>query len=348
MRRSRKGDLHSDNIFAGFVDVMSNMLILMIFMLFIFIIAQFFVNKTQKDITTPKQIQKLQNEFSKIRITLKKKEKELISLEDSLELEQAETQREAKKYNIVRYSLEKQTSSNKQLDARVTELNAMILELNQEIIKKENTIRAKAKNEDNLKKSVNGLKTELQKLNDVFETTDKFIKWQKIQVVELGKKLNRALANKTAQLYKVRSDFFEQVGLAIKDNKNIRIIGDRFIIQSELFFKSGSHTIENKGKEKLNEIAKIIKTISKKIPKDTNWILRVDGHTDNRPTTKYSSNWELSSKRSISVIKFLISKGIPAKRLAATGFGEHHPIADNTSNLERSINRRIEFKLTER
>ena len=186
---------------------------------------------------------------------------------------------------------------------------------------------------------------------NVFEATNKYITWQKVQIVELGKKLNRALANKTAELFKVRSSFFESLSKAVAGNKNFIITGDRFIIPSEVFFKSNSADIGLLGKKKLKDIAVILKQAMKSFPDDIDWILRIDGHTDSAPikeNSKYNSNWELSVARAVSVVNFLISEGIPENHLAATGFGEFHPIVKSSNIKDMQKNRRIEFKLTEK
>ena len=169
--------------------------------------------------------------------------------------------------------------------------------------------------------------------------------------MELGKKLNRALAGKTAELFKVRSTCFEEFSKVVADNKNFVISGDRFVIPSEVFFAKESAVIGVEGQAKLRELAKILKEAIQAFPDDVEWILRVDGHTDItpiRPSSHYKSNWELSVARAVSVVDFLVSEGIPANRLAATGFGEFHPIDNGTDRDALARNRRIEFKLTEK
>jgi chemotaxis protein MotB len=232
-------------------------------------------------------------------------------------------------------------------NSRVAELNAIVFEMQDDIIKKDNQIRSFERAAATMSQQIDTLTNEMRKLNDVFETTDKYIKWQKVQIVELGRKLNRALANKTAELVKVRSEFFESLVGAVSANPNFVISGDRFSMPSEVFFESSSAEIGEKGEEELKKIASAILDAMKSFPSETGWIVRVDGHTDDTPLPKgaaFASNWELSQARALSVVKFLIKQGVPPERLAATGFGEFHPV-DKTS---RAKNRRIEFKLTEK
>ena len=170
------------------------------------------------------------------------------------------------------------------------------------------------------------------------------------KIADLGKKLNRALAAKASELASYRSEFFGTLRKVLQDRDDIRIEGDRFVFQSELFFKSGSAFLEDKGKKQLNVLAKTIKELQRKIPTKIQWILRVDGHTDNVPIHNelYASNWQLSENRAIAVVQYLIDQGVPARYLVAAGFGEYQPIDRKNTEAARRKNRRIEFKLTER
>ncbi len=133
------------------------------------------------------------------------------------------------------------------------------------------------------------------------------------------------------------------------NRKDIKIVGDRFVFQSEVLFGSGSADLSAPGEDRLEGLAKTLKDIMTKIPVRVSWVLRVDGHTDKRPIRgRYKSNWELSAARAISVVKFLIEEGIPARRLVAAGFGEQHPVAKGDSKKAYARNRRIEFKITQR
>ncbi|MGY9051438.1 MAG: peptidoglycan -binding protein [Alphaproteobacteria bacterium] len=172
---------------------------------------------------------------------------------------------------------------------------------------------------------------------------------QKARISDLGKKLNLALAQKVKELSEYRSEFFGKLKEILGDRSDIKVIGDRFIFQSEVLFGSGESEINIEGKRQLAKLTVAILDLMDEIPNDVNWILRVDGHTDKQPirNAKFNSNWELSSARAISVVKFLIQMGIPANKLAATGLGEFQPIDDYDDQEAYRRNRRIELKLTE-
>jgi chemotaxis protein MotB len=171
-----------------------------------------------------------------------------------------------------------------------------------------------------------------------------------VQIADLGKRLNAALASKVEELARYRSEFFGRLREVLGDRPDIRVVGDRFVFQSEVLFALGSADLSDNAKKQLLPVAQALKDISSKIPPDINWVLRVDGHTDKRPitTAQFPSNWELSTARAISVVRFFMDQGIPANRLVAAGFGEYQPIDTRDSEDAYRRNRRIELKLTER
>ena len=152
------------------------------------------------------------------------------------------------------------------------------------------------------------------------------------------------------ELAKYRSDFFGRLRKVLGDRDEVRIVGDRFVFQAEVLFDSGSAEINPQGRAQLDKLARVLKQIENDIPREINWVLRIDGHTDVNPiaTPEYPSNWELSAARAISVVKQLIDRGVPAKRLVAAGFGEFQPIDRGASGEALRRNRRIELKLTEK
>ena len=169
------------------------------------------------------------------------------------------------------------------------------------------------------------------------------------QIAELGRRLNEALAQKVEELSQYRSEFFGRLRQALGDRPDIRIVGDRFVLQSEVLFPSGSANLDSDGEAKLREVAQTLREVTAKIPPDIDWVLRVDGHTDKQPVrnSTYGSNWELSTARANSVVQFLIREGIPANHLAAAGFAEFRPLDPHDDEIAYRRNRRIEFKLTE-
>ncbi len=202
---------------------------------------------------------------------------------------------------------------------------------------------------DVLNQQIAALREQLAKIGAVLDVSEKKAEEQKVQIAELGSRLNQALAAKVQDLARYRSEFFGRVRETLGNRPDVRIVGDRFVFQSELLFPSGSATLEEGGKVRLAELARTLIEIGKQIPPDINWVLRIDGHTDNRPVRfQFASNWELSSARAISVVKYLIDQGIPPERLAATGFGEYQPLDPGTSDEALARNRRIEVKLDQR
>jgi flagellar motor protein MotB len=184
-------------------------------------------------------------------------------------------------------------------------------------------------------------------LLDDFEAKDAE---NKATIADLGRRLNRALAMQVEKLSRYRSEFFGRLREVLHGQPGIRVVGDRFVFQSEVLFGSGSTEMGVAGRIQLTKLAETLIDISRTIPEDINWVLRVDGHTDDVPisTVRFPSNWELSAARAIAVSKYLIHVGVPPDRLAPTGFGEFHPLEPGESVLARRRNRRIELKLTER
>jgi chemotaxis protein MotB len=190
------------------------------------------------------------------------------------------------------------------------------------------------------------LKEEFSRLNAALDAADVKAKEQQAQIVDLGQRLNRALASKVEELARYRSEFFGKLREALRGQRDVQIVGDRFVFQSEVLFPSGSAQLQPGGEKQLASVAQRLVEIASRIPKDINWVLQVDGHTDDKPikSALYPSNWELSAARAIAVVKFLHSQGIPNDRLVAAGYGEYQPL----SSIDTARNRRIELKLTNR
>jgi len=201
-----------------------------------------------------------------------------------------------------------------------------------------------------LNRQVAALRQQLSRLAVTLEATEADVKQRNVRIADLGRRLNVALASKVQELARYRSEFFGRLREVLGQRQDIRIVGDRFIFQSEVLFASGSAELGEAGKGQMAQLAGTLKEISAKIPKDVPWILRVDGHTDSAPihTPEFPSNWELSAARAISVVQFLISEGIAADNLAATGFGEFQPLDSGQSLDAFRRNRRIELKLDSR
>lgn len=191
-----------------------------------------------------------------------------------------------------------------------------------------------------------GVREELARLNTALDAADSKAKEQQAQIVELGQKLNRALVSKVEELARYRSEFFGKLREALAGQRDVQVVGDRFVFQSEVLFPSGSAQLQPGGEKQLASVAQRLMEIAARIPRDINWVLQVDGHTDDKPISNvvYPSNWELSAARAIAVVRFLHSQGIPNERLVAAGYGEYQPL----STMDTARNRRIELKLTSR
>ncbi len=201
-----------------------------------------------------------------------------------------------------------------------------------------------------LNRQILALRQQLASLATALEVAETANKDQDVQIADLGRRLNVALATKVQELARYRSEFFGRLREVLGARKDVRIVGDRFVFQSEVLFETGSAALGEAGQRQLGQLARTLTEIAVRIPPNLPWVLRVDGHTDRIPinTPEFPSNWELSTARAISVVRFLIDQGIAADHLAATGFGEHQPLDPGLSEAALRRNRRIELKLTQR
>lgn len=201
-----------------------------------------------------------------------------------------------------------------------------------------------------LNRQIQAFRDQIAELNALLELYEERNREAEAQIVNLGERLNAALATKVQELARYRSEFFGRLREVLGQRGDIQIVGDRFVFQSEVLFDPGSAELGPDGRIQLAQLADTLRDITADIPGDIDWILRVDGHTDRVPiaTTRFPSNWELSAARAISVVKFLIDQGIPPERLAAAGFGEYQPLDAAEDEIAFRRNRRIEMKLDQR
>jgi chemotaxis protein MotB len=201
-----------------------------------------------------------------------------------------------------------------------------------------------------LNQQILALREQLQQLAEALNISETKNKEQEVQIADLGQRLNLALATKVEELARYRSEFFGKLRQVLGDRPDIRVVGDRFVFQSEVLFESGSADLDPGGMQQLTQLARTLLDIAKRIPPDIDWVLRIDGHTDKNPiaTAEFPSNWELSAKRAINVVRFLEAQGVPATRLAAAGFAEFQPLEPGDSPEIYRRNRRIELKLDQR
>jgi chemotaxis protein MotB len=326
------------NYWPGFVDALSTLVLSVIFLLTVFMVAQFFLSQevAGKDTALARlnaQIARLSQLLSLEQTGKSSLQDEVSKLRASLNAAENERDRLRAATNQPPAAGSGGPDKNNQLD-----------------LAKEATARAVAQIE-NLNQQITALRRQIAALEDALGASEKKESTAQLRIADLGQRLNVALAQRVQELSRYRSDFFGTLRDILGDRPDIRIVGDRFVFQSELFFDSGAATLRPEGRAELDKLAGALLGLEKQIPSDINWVLRVDGHTDVRPvaaTSPFKSNWDLSAARAISVVQYLISKGVSPQRLAAAGFGEFQPIDPGNTDQALAHNRRIELKLTER
>jgi chemotaxis protein MotB len=201
-----------------------------------------------------------------------------------------------------------------------------------------------------LNQQIAALRRQLAALETALEASESKDRESQARLADLGQRLNIALAQRVQELSRYRSDFFGRLRTILGNRPDVRIVGDRFVFQSEVFFDTGQAVLRPEGRAELDKLASALTELDKQIPSEIAWVLRVDGHTDIRPTTgaTFRTNWDLSAARAISVVQYMIARGISPQRLVAAGFGEFQPIDPDRTEEAFSRNRRIELKLTER
>ena len=292
---------------------------------------------------------------------------DLLEINDSLGLKDASLNEQL---DAIRFKNEELARLNKDLiqkDSTIFNLRGKISELNNVLsLEQENQTQKETSLEEIknmeiqasktleqveiLSNQIDTLQKEIALLNDALEASESQALIKDLEIEVLGEKLNKALTSKVFELQKYRSEFFGKLQSILGDRKDIKIVGDRFIFESELLFDSASADLQLSGKEKLSEIGLTLKETTNDIPSDIDWIIMVQGHTDKKPiqTIRYPSNWELSSARANTVLKLLLDLGFPPNRLASAGYGEFYPISDGETESDLQQNRRIELKLTSR
>ena len=259
--------------------------------------------------------------------------------------------------NILSISEEKQLVQQEQIEGLTQNLN--ILESQKKKIEQESAdsiSEMELRSSETMKQvafltnEIETLKEEISILNDALESNEQTILSKELKIEVLGERLNKALTSKVFELQKYRSEFFGKLKSLLGERDDIKIVGDRFIFESELLFDSASADLQLQGMDKLKQIGLTLKETTNQIPSDIDWIIQVEGHTDKRPinTPKYPSNWELSTARANSVLKLLLELGFSPNRLSAAGYGEFYPISDGETKESLQQNRRIELKLTSR
>ena len=360
----------------GFVDVLSSLLMVLVFMLLIFTIGQFVLSDaiSGKD----KALAQLNAELAQLAKALSMEQSakttaltqvnELsaslaqtgnerdalrLSLDDtSAALTQAQAKNEEDEARIARLSsdINALAELKRQLEAEIASRLAELEGEREKLVVQTELSAQAAAQVELLNRQMAALRTQLDEITAALELQRAQSTAKDLRIEELGKELNIALAQRVGELQRYRSDFFGKLREVLGNRSDIQIVGDRFVVPSELLFSSGTDELTPVALKQLDSLATTLTEVASEIPSDIDWVLRIDGHTDRRPiaTSRFPSNWELSSARAIAIVKYLVTRGVPANRLSANGFGEFRPLDPGDSEAAYTINRRIEIQLTNR
>jgi chemotaxis protein MotB len=340
LARSRRGD-SGMNYWPGFVDALSTLILSIIFILTVFVVVQFYLQQEVAGKDTA--LNRLNAQIAQLTDLLSMEKSGKADLQDQLaqlraSLVTAKSDRDKYKGEVEGAGAGAATAQGK--------VTALAGQLDSE---KKISAHALAQIEV-LNQQISAFRRQLAALEQALDASEQKDKESQNRITDLGQRLNVALAQKVQELTKYRSDFFGKLRQILGNRPDVRIVGDRFVLQSELFFDTGKADLKPEGRAELDKVADALLELEKQIPADLAWVLRVDGHTDVRPISGgvFKSNWDLSAARAISVVQYLVGKGVSPQRLVAAGFGEFQPIDLGKTEDAYGRNRRIEFKLTER
>ncbi|MCJ2117624.1 peptidoglycan -binding protein [Methylobacterium sp. J-001] len=325
------------NVWPGYVDALATLLLAVVFLLTVFVVGQFFLSQ----------------ELTGRDATLVKLNRQIADLTDLLALERSNRRNQEDEVRSLRTTLagvEAERDQAKSQAEAATVSQGAAGALDKQIEAERGATKRALSQVDLLNDQISAMRRQLAALEDALAASETRDRESQVRIAELGSRLNVALAQKVQELARYRSDFFGRLRQILGNRPDIRVVGDRFMLQSEVLFPGGSATLKPEAGPELDRIAGAIADLAKQIPADLPWVLRVDGHTDARPinTAQFPSNWALSAARAIAVVQYLAGKGIPAQHLLAGAFGEFQPLDAGTTEDAYARNRRIEMKLTER
>jgi chemotaxis protein MotB len=336
--RSRRSQV--TNYWPGFVDALSSLLLVIIFLLSLFMLSQFFLSQ----------------EISGRDTAMSRLNAQIAELTELLQLERAGSSDLESTIATLQATLTSTVGDRDRLAAELAGMGAGAGDKDSEIAELTADLASEQKLSDEataqvalLNQQLAALRTQIAALEQALEASEATDSSNRTQIADLGRRLNLALAQRVQDLSRYRSDFFGKLREILEGRADVRVVGDRFVFQSEVLFGAGEAAISREGEVELAKLADAIKELESQIPADVNWVLRIDGHTDKRPinTPEFPSNWELSAARSIAVTKYLVAAGVSAQHLVAAGFGDSRPIDNGDTEEAYARNRRIEFKLTE-
>jgi chemotaxis protein MotB len=336
LARSR-GRRSSIDIWPGFVDALAQLLMVIIFILLVFTVGQFY----------------LSDALSGRDAALKQLQQRISQLADELALEKQTSETLRGNAASVAAQLRAAQAERDALNAKLSatgQLSDQAKDLQARLTAEQQTSQAARAQVEALAAEIASLRDQLAKVAAALDISEAKTKDQQGQIVELGRKLNLALATKVEELARYRSEFFGKLNEILGNRPDIRVVGDRFVFQAEVLFPPGKAELAPAAKQQLDPVFAALKDISAKIPPNIDWVLQINGHTDHRTihNADFASNWELSTARAISVVRYAIERGIPANHLSAAGFADNQPIDPGDSDDAYKRNRRIELKLTER
>ena len=338
--RNRKSNEYGE-FWPGYVDVLSTLLLTMTFLLSIFMLSQFFVAQESSGKDTV--LRRLTRQISELTSLLSMEKGKGRTLEDDVATLQA--------------TLASLKSENAKLsgaaglgDKSTGEAQDRIAGLSKELADEKGATSEAMAKVDLLNQQLLNLRRQIAALNEALGAAEAKDKDAQTRITDLGARLNVVLARQVQELQRYRSDFFGRLRELLRDRRDIRVVGDRFVFQSEVLFPSGQAQMTPEGLSAIDALAAAIVELERQIPPEIDWALQVDGHTDSRKIASrdFPSNWELSSARATSVVKYLISRGVSPKRLVAAGYGEFAPLEEGATDDVLRRNRRIELKLTNR
>jgi len=340
LARARRGRFTA-NYWPGFVDMLSTLLLVVTFLMALFMLSNFVVTQATSGKDT--MLSRLNRQLSELTelLALERSKKE--SAQDELSALQATLGEKDKENQRLTGLLGDAGGKTQGAEERAAAFGTQL------DTQKKITNDALAKVEM-LNQQLAALRLQLTSLQEALDASEAKNKESQAKIADLGQRLNVALAKKVQELARYRSDFFGKLKEALGDRPDFQVVGDRFVFPSDVLFDSGSAELRPEALAQLDKLANALKEVETKIPPDIAWVMRVDGHTDIHPiaTPEFPSNWELSSARAISVVRYLMQNGISPDHLVAAGFGEFQPIDPGTSDEAFRKNRRIELKLTER
>jgi chemotaxis protein MotB len=339
LARARRAD-SGMNYWPGFVDALSTLILSVIFLLTIFVVVQFYLQQEVRGKDTA--LQHLSGQIALLSKLLSMEKTSKTELEDQLgniRSSLAAIQTDRDKYKGL---YEGAAAAEVTAQSKLSEVSGQLA------TEKENSNKASGQI-DLLNQQLAALRQQLAAIAAALDVSEKKNKDSAERISELGQRLNVALAQHIQELSSYRSEFFGKLREILGNRSDIRVVGDRFVLQSEIFFDTGRAELKPEGRAELDKVAAAIVALEGQIPAEILWILRVDGHTDVRPITgQFKSNWDLSAQRAIAVVQYMVGKSVKPSRLVAAGFGEFQPIDAGTTEDAFRRNRRIEFKLTER